>query len=107
MRRRLTMWRDRPGADASCDFAMMPSCSCFARRVKLTSVKRKSLIRHAPATVHGVVFAVFVWSGPSEERPLRALRLPVHVVHHEAHAFLGHLDPVAALQGALGVLVAA
>jgi hypothetical protein len=38
----------------------MTSCSCFARRVKSVSVKRKSLIRHAPATVHGVVFAFFV-----------------------------------------------
>src|SRR5690349_12733896 len=41
------------------------------------------------------------------ETNLRPLRLPVHVVHHEAHALLRHLDPVAALQRALGVLVAA
>jgi hypothetical protein len=41
--------------------AMMAFCSCFARRVKRPRQTRKSLFSHLPATVHGVVFAFFVW----------------------------------------------
>jgi hypothetical protein len=41
--------------------AMMPFCSCFARRVKRPRETRKSLFSQRPATVHGVVFVFFVW----------------------------------------------
>nr|QDP26519.1 hypothetical protein FNV92_32080 [Bradyrhizobium cosmicum] len=47
--------------------AMMPSCSCFARRVKSDSKNQqfrgaalKPLISLLPATVHGVVFAFII-----------------------------------------------
>ena len=40
------------------------------------------------------LFSRFLFAPPLQ-CPLRALRLPVHVVHHQPHALLGHLDPVA------------
>jgi hypothetical protein len=46
-------------------------------------------IRHSPLTIR-----------------LLRLVLAVHIVDHDAHAFVGHPDPVTALQRPLGVLVA-
>ncbi len=57
--------------------AMMPVCPCFARRVKIDFASsegsrscRKSLVELGPSTVHGVVFAFFVWKrcGPAARR---------------------------------------
>ncbi|WP_168213556.1 hypothetical protein [Bradyrhizobium cosmicum] len=67
--------------------AMMPFCSCFARRVNgfsgyTKSLPRNSLFRLASATVHGVVFALCLDTGARVPRdgmpatPQPEMRLP-------------------------------
>src|SRR5689334_19683141 len=44
--------------------ATVTLCPCFARQRKRRCRVRKPLFSHGPATVHGVVFELFVWRAP-------------------------------------------
>jgi hypothetical protein len=51
---------------------MMPSCPCFARRVKPSFVKYEISDFNDLATVHGVVFDLFVLGDPDRRSNLTA-----------------------------------